>query len=338
MSLIDRIRRAWSSRIEPGLYRGGRAAFLPADVVLSLLAKRSYACFRVWDRYAAATGRYFDRGGGAPDASAYDAAALQSMRERGYALAASGYDAAAVRAARDWVLERARRARDLAGASRDISTQQVDGIVAEVMPADGRVRLHFTHAILEGSDLPEAIRRFADDSACRALAAAYFNARGGDLVARVPYYIAEVMTPAEKLESWHIDCLRPTMKCFLLLDDVGEEQAPLRYIEGSQRVDEQRRQLFYRIARGGLGAAYFDSNAAAEYDRTARHMTAATGTLVAFDSRGIHAGSMCRRGARVALVNAYRPPRALRLSPRLFRDPVQTPYPWERVTEVSPRA
>ncbi|MGZ3442988.1 MAG: phytanoyl-CoA dioxygenase family protein, partial [Polyangia bacterium] len=202
----------------------------------------------------------------------------------------------------------------------------------------GRVRLHFTRAMLDGGALPEVVRRFADDPASRALAAAYFDAGASDMVARVPYYIAEVMTPAEKVETWHVDCLRPTMKCFLLLEDVGEEQAPLRYIDGSHLVDEERRQLFYRIARGGLGAAYFDADAAAAYDRAALHLTAPAGTLLAFDSRGIHAGSRCRNGTRVALVNGYRPPRALRLSPRLFRDPEQTPYPWERVTNAQPRA
>ena len=325
---FERLRASWSSRVEPGLYQGRRAALLPADAALSLLAKRSYPLFRVWHRWAAATDGWFS--GTAPEVSAPDADVLATLRAQGTAMTAGGYDAAAVRSARDWVVAQADRARTLAGEDRTITKHDLDGVVAEVMPLDGRVRLFFSPTVLARADMPNVIRRFADDPRCRALTAAYFDCAPRDMLAATPYYMAEVMTPATKLESWHIDCLRPTIKCFLLLDDIGEEQAPLRYIDRSHLVDEARLRLFYRIARGGLGAAYFDDGAAADYDRQARHVVGTAGSLVVFDSRGIHAGSICRSGTRITLANGYRPPRARRLSPRLFRDPEQTPYPWER--------
>ena len=62
MSLMQRLRYAWSSRVESGLYRGPRAARWPSDAVLSLLAKRSYALVRGVQRHALATDPYFDAG------------------------------------------------------------------------------------------------------------------------------------------------------------------------------------------------------------------------------------------------------------------------------------
>jgi hypothetical protein len=336
MSFFDRLRGAWTSRVERGLYRGRRVALLPPDALLSILAKRSYPLFRAWQRYASMTERYFD-GRGRPDPSRYDAALLDHLRDHGYAVAPGEYAPAAIRSARDWVLDRAERARARAGDRRDISEHEENGVVAEVMPLDGRVRLHFSPGALAIGDVPEVIRQFADAPRCRALTAAYFATGAEDMIASAPYYVAEVVTPNERLETWHIDCLRPTIKCFLLLDDVGEAQAPLRYVDRSHVVDEERLRLFFEIARGGLGAAYFDAETAASHDRVARHLTAPAGSLLAFDSRGIHAGSFCKSGARVTLANGYRPPQARRLTPRLFRDPVRTPYPWERATAATRR-
>ena len=336
MSLIERLRHAWTSRIEPGLYRGTRAALLPTDVVLSLLAKRSYPIFRAWQRYAAATNHYFDRGR-PPHLSQPDGVLVEQLRQHGFVVTPSGYPAAEIRAARDWVVDRAERARQRVGESREIARYEENGLVAEVMPVDGRVRLHFSPDALVAADVPSVIRDFADTRFCRELTAAYFDTGVDDMRCRVPYYVAEVVTPNERLETWHIDCLRATVKCFLLLDDVGEAQAPLRYIDRSHLVDDERLRLFYEIARGGLGAAYFGDDDATAYDGGALHLTAPAGSLLAFDSRGIHAGSFCRSGVRVTLVNGYRPPQARRLSPRLFRDLVRTPYPWERATAATRR-
>jgi hypothetical protein len=333
MRFIERLRNAWTSRVERGLYRGTRAALLPPDALLSILAKRSYPMFRIWQRYASATERYF-YGERPPDPSRYDGASVHHLREHGYMIAPSEYASAAVLAARDWVVEQAERARAQVAGSREISEHEEDGIVAEVMPVDGRVRLHFSPAGLKRNDIPDVIRHFADAPVCRELTAAYFDTGVDAMVAGTPYYVAEVVTANERLETWHIDCLRATVKCFLLLDDVGEAQAPLRYIDGSHVVDEARLRLFYQIAHGGLGAAYFDTDEAAAYDGGARHLTAPAGSLLAFDSRGIHAGSFCRSGARVTLANGYRPPQARRLTPRLFRDPARIPYPWERATRA----
>jgi hypothetical protein len=48
------------------------------------------------------------------------------------------------------------------------------------------------------------------------------------------------------------------------------------------------------------------------------------------DNRGIHAGSLVKSGHRITLTMGYRPVTASRVNPRLFKDPVPMPYPWDR--------
>src|SRR5262249_23071495 len=159
------------------------------------------------------------------------------------------------------------------------------------------------------------------------LVRAYFGAER--ILTGLPYYMAEVMEPAARLEPWHFDCIRPTIKAYLSLDEIGFQQAPLRFVPGSHRMDQARHRLFYAVCRGGLGAAYFAREDCNRLDGSAVAMTAPAGTFILFDTRGSHAGSMCRSGRRVVLANGHRPARVARLNPRMFRDPAPTPYPWQ---------
>jgi hypothetical protein len=59
-------------------------------------------------------------------------------------------------------------------------------------------------------------------------------------------------------------------------------------------------------------------------------MTAPANTVIAFDTRGVHAGSHLTEGLRVTLATGYRPAAGTRINPRHFPDLEKSPYPWER--------
>ncbi|CAN5172126.1 hypothetical protein BH20ACI1_BH20ACI1_20270 [soil metagenome] len=76
--------------------------------------------------------------------------------------------------------------------------------------------------------------------------------------------------------------------------------------------------LIYRVGRNGLGEAYFDDEINAENDRIGTSVVAPENSLVIFDNQGIHAGSVCSEGIRIALVNSFRPVSSKRINPRLL--------------------
>ena len=328
----DRIRGAFSSRVSAGTYRGLRSALIPIDWTLSLLAKRSYLAYRLWHRYGELTDPIFD--GPPSEAAGVAADWLARLRDDGFLVTPAPFSAAEVATTRDWLLrlcEHAQaeaRRRDPEGRANEQLAWNEGDVRIEVMRDDGRYRFHFTPATLERSDVPPLLREFALAPEIRALCRAYFEA--SELADYLPYYMAEVMLPAPRLESWHIDCMRPTIKTYLFLDDVGEEQAPLRYIRGTHRIDPLKHRQFFRIATSGLGSAYAEPAECERFDREAATVTCPAGTLVVFDNRGEHAGSQCRSGHRILLAMGYRPLAATRVNPRFFRDPDPMKYPWAR--------
>jgi phytanoyl-CoA dioxygenase PhyH len=328
----QRLGRAFTSRVSGETYRGIRALLLPVDWALSLLAKRSFLAYRLWHRYGELTDPLFD---GAPgDAAAAPNDWVERLRSDGFLVAPARFAAADVNATRDWLLRMCDHAqaeahrRDPDGHSSASLAWEEGDIRFEAIRDDGRFRFHFSPAALDRADVPALLREFALAPEIRALCRAYFDAQ--ELADYLPYYMAEVMLPAARLESWHVDCMRPTIKTYLFLETVGEEQAPLRYVRGSHRVDPEKHRQFFRIATSGLGSAYAEEADCNRFDREASTITCPAGTLVVFDNRGEHAGSQCRSGRRVLLAMGYRPLAATRVNPRLFRDPAPEPYPWVR--------
>ena len=320
---------AVSSRYEPNTYRGSLKALVPLDLTLSLLAKRSYTAYRLWSAYADLTGPLFDRAGGPPLATE-DGALLGDLQRDGYAFAASRLPADEVRHTRGYLLSLYEEAHSHARrypTQTDLSWTE-RGITFQVLRSCGRTRFHFSAESLAHAETPGLLRRFARDERVAALLGAYFEI--GEVLPGLPYFMAEVMDTSATLESWHVDCLRETVKVYLSLDDMGEGKGPVRYLPGSHRIDEARHHLFHEIARGGLGPAYFDKHECAALDRAGVPITVPFNTLILFDTRGFHAGSLCRTDRRIILANGYRPVTATRLNPRLFRDPAPALYPWQR--------
>lgn len=315
----------------PGTYQGARNLLIPSDLGLSLLAKRSYLAYRLWSRYRALTDPLFTDG--PPPPAAVDAAAVEQLRQRGYLIERTMFTDAEVAGARAFVMDLFAEAQEkMRREAPPESVRQFNwkerGIDWMVDRKGGRTRVLFTEAYLSRPEVPELLRKFSDIPHFRALAGAYFGTR--KLLNNEPYFMAEIMGPNEFVEPWHIDCIRPTLKVYLTLDDVGPEQAPLKYVPGTHHLDEERHRLFYSICNGGLGHAYFDADRCAQLDRRCIEATAPANRFIVFDNQGFHAGNKCREGYRIVLANGYRPWATARLNPRLFRDPAPVPYPWER--------
>src|SRR5207302_482260 len=130
-----------------------------------------------------------------------------------------------------------------------------------------------------------------------------------------PYAMAEILIPAEEVQQWHIDCLRKGVKAFLYVTDVTEAQGPLRFIRGSHLPDAELDRQIYRVGRCGLGPSYYDDQTNARLDVIGESITAPANTLMLFDNRAKHAGSLCRDGMRIALVNGFRPTSSIRINP-----------------------
>jgi hypothetical protein len=313
------------------VYDGWRKALAPADLVLSLLAKRAYPFYRFWYEFGKRTEPLFSPA--ARRVSEAQQGLLFDLQWLGFAMRPSGATRAEVSSAREYVFSLAERARARAGkldpaGTTDIVRFAEDDIQYEVFRTGRRLRFHFSPASLSRSDVPKLVREHAALEWAAELVQGYLGT--SRVVAGKPYYMAEIVESGAPVEPWHIDCVRPTVKVFLTLNDVNAENAPLRYVGGTHRVDENRHRLFYDICRGGLGAAYFEQPVCDELDKRGTSVIAPEGTFIVFDNRGVHAGSYCQSGQRVLLANGYRPATTTRLNPRLFRDPHPVPYPWER--------
>jgi hypothetical protein len=322
----------FSSRFAAKVYRGPLFGLVPTDLMLSLLAKRSYLLYRLWYRYNVASNRFFDLRA-APSTATVDQRALASMRSDGTAIIRNAFDPAQVAEALAFVLDlfdrsAAHRAKER-GAS-PFARWESDGIDHEYHPRTGRSRFFFTREHLPS--LPPLVARFFDEPSIHALAERYFGStqvRAGE-----PYMIAEVLEPADHLETWHIDEVRPSIKAFLHLVDVTDEQGPLRVIPRTHLESDEQHALFYRICRHGLAGAYFEPEEDDALDRRGTTMSAPANSLILFDTRALHAGSHCRSGRRIILVSGYRPLFTSRLTPRMFRDPDPATLYWQRHAEA----
>ncbi len=325
--MLDEIVTRLSRRISPGTYQGFRKAMLPLDFGLSVLAKRNYRLYRLWHRYADLTNPYFFHA--APAHSGYPAPVLESPTAHGYALYPEAYSADAVAEARAWVLDLHERARSRlpAGDAGEAIKWQERGVNHEFYPRTGNLRFYLDEAALP--DVPRAVASFMDDGVMKALGGAYFGT--ARVLPRLPYFMAEVLLPRPHAETWHLDCLRPTLKTFLFLDDVQPAQGPLRVIPGSHRQSEEQHRIFYRLCRGGPAGAYFEPEQDRQLDLRGVQVMGRAGSVAVFDTRMLHAGSSCTSGMRIMLANGYRPQYALRVGPRHFRDPEPALLPWQRV-------
>ena len=325
--MLQELAARLTKRFTPGVYNGSLAMLIPIDVALSFLAKRNYSAYRVWHRYSEMTNGWFTPR--APD-PVETADLLQQLRTQGFGLQHDAFPRAEVDEARAFVLDLYERAKLKLPAelkTNDIVQYVENDIRHEFHVRTGHFRFYFDDRRIDR--LPPLMSRFFDEPNLRALACSYFGTTR--VKSRQPYVMAEVLTQAQHPETWHIDCVRPTLKTFLYLSDVTLRQGPLRVIPATHQPNDEVHEIRFRICRGGPSAAYFDEQEDAKLDPRGVPLPAGGNTVTVFDTRMLHAGSRCIDGIRVVLVNGYRPLVASRLTPRNFRDPAPALPPWQRV-------
>jgi hypothetical protein len=327
MISLESVAARLSQRITAGTYPGVLAGLIPVDAALSKLAKHSYLMYRLWDRYADLTNPRFDGNRSGVGGSA-DPEMLAQLRRDGFALTENVFPDPLLSEGRAFVMSLYERARPRIDSCDPDQVTRWDsqGFAHQFYPRVGKFRVFFT--LDQRGQVPKLLSDFMDLPRIHVLAEEYFGTT--QVLAGLPYMMAEVQLPAPHVETWHIDCLRPTLKAFLNLDTVEEKHGPLRVIPGSQEKTEEKHRLYYRVIRGGEAAAYFYPEEDKLFDPRARSMVAPANSVCVFDTRALHAGSMVREGVRVVLVSGYRPRFTTRINPRMFRNPSPAKMPWER--------
>jgi hypothetical protein len=192
-----------------------------------------------------------------------------------------------------------------------------DGIQVEISRSTGHYRFYFPEESFQRQQLPRVMREYHHLPITHRIVQNYYGMTASP---SRPYTMAEVLVPGRYLQPWHIDCLRPGVKAMLYLNDVTAAQAPFRYIVGSHRPTSAIHRQIYWVGRSGLQEAYYDEAENQVLDSLATVFTAPANTLLLFDNRGQHAGSICREGMRIVLVNGFRPASGVRVNPRFFPD------------------
>lgn len=127
---------------------------------------------------------------------------------------------------------------------------------------------------------------------------------------------AELRSEAKKnilVDDWHTDTWKHRFKAFLYLSDVAEENAPLRYLAGSHTGKNWRVRRFWldylRHAVGGSSVNHYVARetASERHNPAFREVvcTGPAGTLILFDTRGIHRGSPLESGHRMVLNQGF---------------------------------
>lgn len=100
--------------------------------------------------------------------------------------------------------------------------------------------------------------------------------------------------------QWHIDCTRPQVKAMLLLTDVGENDQRMDYIPGTHRENWSLRD--YNTTR-------FTEEQARSYGEPLACIGPA-GTLVLFDTNGLHRGNRTLGAIRDTITIYFEPRRS----------------------------
>ena len=315
--------------VPPGIYSGPRALLFPPDFVLSFLATRSYPLYRMWNRWADVTRVAYPKTQLGEAVSAeqfqFDQQIVDTLRADGVATIPNALPAELLDDAREWILQRfeglPERAERMDGDV--VRWTDDDGVTTFLSKSKGRYRFIFPKDpdLLRG--LPPLITELTRLPVTHRMVEAHYGmaVEGGH-----PYVMAEVAIPSEKIETWHIDCLRSGVKAFLYLNDVTEAQGPLRVLPGSHVAEGEFDRQIYRVGRSGLCEAYYDDETNARMDREGRMMVGPANTMTLFNTRGRHAGYYVREGMRIALVNGFRPASSVRINPRFFPNLPPSPH------------
>ena len=120
---------------------------------------------------------------------------------------------------------------------------------------------------------------------------------------------------ADPQKKMHADTFHPTMKAWLFLEDVQEEDGPFTYVRGSHRMTWRRFKWEYKRSRvaAHINDGYSEKGSFRASDADLAEMglpapeglTAAAGTLVIANTNGFHGRGQARDGANRIEIWAY---------------------------------
>ena len=307
-----------------GTYDGARKLLMPPDFFFSMLAKRSYSLYRLWDIWADATKVLFPvrahEKDGSPELFEFNSRYVDDLRSTGVTEIPDAFPQDWIEEARDYIMGRFRAALEKLEKMSNESEEEIrwydeDGVFVYCSPRQGRYRFGFPTDPVGREKLPRPIQEFMRLPVAHQIIEEYY---GMSVTPCRPGCMAEVMLPGNDVEQWHIDCFRKGVKAFLYLTEVTAAQAPFRYLTGTHVPDSEAHRHIYSVGRTGTSEAYYDESTNRRYDEEAQVFTRPANTLLLFDNRGRHAGSACTEGMRVVLVNGFRPATSTRINPMLI--------------------
>lgn len=115
--------------------------------------------------------------------------------------------------------------------------------------------------------------------------------------------LVERLTPSIESDHWHIDKVSEGYKAMILLKDVTKENGPLRYKTQTQGTRSfLKKKLLFETYKYGLDFAYPPSPAVSRSPEETFYGVGKTGSCIVFNTLGIHSGTRCLSGERLAIV------------------------------------
>lgn len=159
---------------------------------------------------------------------------------------------------------------------------------------------------------PSAAKAFFGSSFIESIAHAYVGPTAISYRREADFKLAEVHTGSFlQSELPHFDDWRHRFKAFLYLTDVGAENAPFVFYSGTHTYADWNRRYYREYEIDGESGRYGHFFPQEMRRLMAAHgfreieFTAAAGTLIFADTRGIHRGTTLRRGRRILLNSTY---------------------------------
>ena len=203
------------------------------------------------------------------------------------------------------------------------SPEQVEKMQGEVKPkmddliADKYTGKEATHRfpeygvyrLLELDNAAPSTKLFFDDEKINSLARAFVSPK----VTSYQRMAESKPQPDTKsiADDWHFDDWKHRLKAFLYLSDVGENEAPFVYVEGTHHFHWWRflKEWEYYAHPKDKRKGYFDNDEfeaiQKEHNYNVRTCTAKAGTVILADTRGLHRGSLLKQNSRLMLVNFF---------------------------------
>jgi hypothetical protein len=163
---------------------------------------------------------------------------------------------------------------------------------------NGRTRVSFQGQQLERAPAP--IQAVARDPRLAEVCSRYF-----DIDATCSYVLAEKLEPSEEGDWWHIDRITDQVKVMVLLNDVGMNQGPLQFKAGTHLGTPELGPVYHQVFACGVDYAYPPGPLVQQLAAATHLGTGRAGDCIFFDTLGVHSGTRCLSGERLALVGTY---------------------------------